>query len=201
VQGHSLRKFEQAGNVSMSLIRPDGIYYFDDAYTSDDYVTDEGDLGSRPIPWSLETNTQGANRAHDAWAYLQQVGLIVGGFTGSMRYGVRGIDLNGKQVNVSKKLTDNNPVLLDGMPFDLEDMLQVRRTMKEWFFFAGSTVDDEDQLLHSEGQINLVQYRYAPSTVNTGTEFGSIETFEYGVEGTLNASNGIPLPYIDRARP
>jgi hypothetical protein len=203
VQAQSLRKFEQDGQVVMSVIRPDGIYFFDDSYTLDDYVTGS-EIGSRAIPWLLETNTQGANRAHDAWAHLQQVGIVVGNFQGVMEYGVRGIDLNGKMINVRKLTRDGNPVPTDGTTFDLEDYLQIRRDLKEWFFYANSVVED-DVVQPSAGQLSLVQYRYLPSTVNTGYEFGSVETFEYGragnAEADRNTVNGVPMPYIDTGRP
>jgi hypothetical protein len=57
----------------------------------------------------------------------------------------------------------------------------------------------------SAGQISLVQYRYAPSTVNTGYEYGSVETFEYGRSSNAadarTTDSGVPMPYIDTRRP
>jgi hypothetical protein len=201
VQGQSPWKFEQGDEIVMSVVRPDGIFYFDDSYTVDDYVVGST-IAQRNIAWQVETNTQGANRAHDAWAHVQQLGIVLGNFQGHLRYGVRGYDFNGKRINISKVVTDTNSPGTDGMPFDLEDFLQIRRDMKEWFFYASSATDEEGALLHSEGQINLVQYRYTPSTVNTGYEFGSVETFEYGLGSPgPNSVNGIPIPYIDTGRP
>jgi hypothetical protein len=56
------------------------------------------------------------------------------------------------------------------------------------------------------GLIAVVQYRYTPVSVNVGTEFGSVETFEYGrnvADGGPDSysQNGIPLPYTDTQRP
>jgi hypothetical protein len=57
----------------------------------------------------------------------------------------------------------------------------------------------------SAGQINLLQYRYTPSTVNTGYEFGSVETFEYGRDTEFlspgETFNGVPRPMADTGRP
>lgn len=201
-QGVSLRKMEFGGKVGMSLVRPDGIYFFDEAYDRDDIVTGDLTVQTQFIPWKLETNTQGANRAHDAWANLQQVGLSVGNFIGEMHYGVRGLDVNGKRVEKLKVLGDHNDP--GDTKFDLEDYLKVQRTMKEWFFFAESALDDEGAVKPSTGQINLVQYKYTPVSVNVGYDYGSIETFEYGRDVALaesNTVNGIPVPMIDTRRP
>jgi hypothetical protein len=49
-----------------------------------------------------------------------------------------------------------------------------------------------------------VQYRYAPVSVNVGYEYGSVETFEYGRDVALaasNTANGIPVPALDARRP
>ena len=51
------------------------------------------------------------------------------------------------------------------LAFDLEDYLLVRRDLREWFFYAES-IDGEP----SFGQLNYVQYRYTPVTVNAGYE-------------------------------
>jgi hypothetical protein len=202
IQAHSLRKVEQGGQVYMSVIRPSGIYYFDETYGLDDYV-DAGVVKNRAITWKLETNTQGANRAHDAWAHLQQVGLTIGNFQGSMRYGVRSYDLHGKPVEYAKLVTDTDAP--GDLSFDLEDHLQVRRDLKEWFFFAES-IEVEGVPQPTFGQISVVQYRYTPVSVNVGYEYGSIETFEYGRSEALGSAdtlttNGTPRPYIDTRRP
>lgn len=198
VQGQSLRKIEQGGMVYMSLVHPSGIYYFDDGASTDDYVDDAGDVQTRNIPWLLETNTQGANRAHDAWSNLQQANIQVGFFTGEMEYGIRGKDVNGKDIEIRKVIRDN--AAPGSEAYDIEDFLLIRKVMKEWFFFAHSTVDDNDVVQPSSGQISLVQYRYTPSTVNTGYEYGSVETFEYGTQGDT-VFNGVPRPMIDEGRP
>lgn len=206
IQAHSLRKIEQNGKIYMSVVRPDGIYYLDPEYDLDDKVDVlGGNVGTRTIPWKLETNTQGANRAHDAWARLQQANIVVGNFTGAMRYGIKSWDINGKEVKVEKIYrSPHGDVALTDFPFDHEDMMRIGRDLKEWFFFAESVV--EDGVHHrSFGQINLVQYRYAPVSVNVGYEYGSVETFEYGhaaapLEDRTNI-NGIPIPMLDARRP
>ena len=201
VQGQSLRKIELGGKGLMALVRPDGIYYFDEDYASDDYV-DAGAVATRSIAWSLESNTQGANRAHDAWAHLQQANIQLGYFQGQLRYGIKGYDLHGKPVDISKIVRDSEAAGAEA--WDLEDNLLIRRDMKEWFFYAESVTED-DVVQPSAGQITLVQYRYTPSTVNTGYEFGSVETFEYGRAGNAadqrTTDNGVPMPYIDTRRP
>lgn len=203
----SLRKIERNDHVYMSVTTPDGIYYLDPDYDRDDYVdaADGRKIKTRYIPWRLETNTQGANRAHDAWAHLQQLNMILGNFRGSMKYGLRSWDINGKPVKIEKLV--HNLSLEDSMlPFDLEDYLLVRRDLKEWFFYAESILDDEGEVARSFGQINLVQYRYTPSTVNTGYEYGSVESFEYS-RAALNpidpgfTTNGTPQPMIDTRQP
>lgn len=206
IQAHSLRKIEQNGKIYMSVVRPDGIYYLDPEYDLDDKVDVLGGVvGIRTIPWRLETNTQGANRAHDAWCRLQQANITVGNFTGAMRYGIKSWDLHGKEVTVEKiyRSPQGDVPLLDE-PFDHEDMLLIRRDLKEWFFFAES-LEEAGEHHRSFGQINLVQYRYAPVSVNVGYEYGSVETFEYGHAGALLEDrtniNGIPIPVLDGRRP
>ena len=83
------------------MARPEGIFIFDEFKLTDDVATQNGTL-QRGIPWKLETNTQGANRAHDAWAHLQQANVTIGNFRGSMKYGIRGRDSKGFPVEVSK---------------------------------------------------------------------------------------------------
>ena len=57
----------------------------------------------------------------------------------------------------------------------------------------------------SYGQINLVQYRYTPVSVNVGYEYGSVETFDYArasaswTERLTDA--GVPTPANDPRRP
>jgi hypothetical protein len=113
--------------------------------------------------------------------------------------------MHGKTRTIEKITRDNGDVPDDGTMFDLEDKLLIRHDMSEWFFFA-SSVEEEGVVLPSSGQINLVQYRYTPTTVNVGYEQGSVETFEYGRDATgtapdSNTVNGVPKPFIDTGRP
>lgn len=206
IQACALRRIEVAGQIYMSVVRPDGIFCLDPELTHDDTVVPVG-LAVDPanITWRLETNTQGANRAHDAWAHLQQVGIVLGNFQGSMRYGVKGWDHHGQPVNVSKVIHDINPPDTENdLPFDLEDQLLVQRGMKEWHFYAESIEMDEVPQ-EGVGQISLVQYRYAPLSVNIGYEYGSVESFEYArateswTERTTDS--GVPIPFNDARRP
>lgn len=198
--GISLRKIEVGGRVVMSLIHPSGIYYFDELTSTDDFVSGDGTVLSQPIPWMFETNTQGANRAHDAWCHLQQLDAVFGFFTGALEFGVKGWDVHGQPIEKVKLVLAE-----DGSgtrAWDVEDFLLVERDMKEWFFFARSaTISGATQ--PSSGQVSLVQYRYAPISVNVGYEYGSVETFEYGRAGNANATtdNGVPTPFVDTRRP
>lgn len=204
VQGISLTKLEIDGRLYMSICRPEGIFVFDDQKMTDDVSASGGTL-QRTIPWKMETNTQGANRAHDAWAHLKQIGLVVGNYRGAIEYGIIGIDSNGKKVEIRKTANFNatDDLASRPLPFDIEDFLSIGRNLKEWRFFANSVVKAGVTQL-SYGQINLIQYRYAPVTVNVGYEYGSVETFEYERSSGLHESytdNGVPQPFIDTERP
>lgn len=203
IQAHSLHRLEFGGRVYMGVTRPEGIYYLDPETGLDETVQPDLSIAEVPIPWYLESNTQGANRAHDAWCHLQQVGVILGEFAGRMRFGIKSLDLNGKPVVVEKRVRDTDP--LTEKEWDIEENLLVRRDLREWYFYAGSALDDTGAVLPSYGQISLVQFRYTPSTVNTGYEFGSVETFEYGRDAAEAISsttvNGVPLPLLDSRRP
>ena len=172
---------------------------FSDASTS-------GGTLQKGIPWKLETNTQGANKAHDAWAHLQQANVTFGMWRGSIKYGVRGWDLNGRAVEVSKvyhRPLDEGDLANRPLPFDINDFLLIRRDLMEWYFFAES-ITEGTTVKPSHGRISYVQYRFAPISVNVGYEYGSIETFEYGrssIGATSNTDNGVPQPYIDTRRP
>lgn len=197
IQAQSLKKLEIGGKIYLAVVRPEAIYFVDELQT-----LDESPTGDKPIPWKLETNTQGANRAHDAWSHLRQVNITLGSFQGTMRYGIRGWDVNGQKVERAKIVRDLNVVDMHArpLPFDIEDFLLVARDLREWFFFAESVPDQM-----SYGQINLVQYRYTPISVNVGYEYGSVETFEYG-RASVNwtdrsTDNGVPIPAIDTRRP
>ena len=205
IQSNSLHKLEVQGKLYMAVVRPDALFVLDDLATMDQY-SDSGETSERAIPWKMETNTQGANRAHDAWAHLQQVNLTTGNFMGRLRYGIRGHDQHGKVVEVSKVTKDLRVVDLTSrpLPWDFEDMMLVRRDLKEWHLFAESVVE-AGVTQFSYGQLNLVQYRYTPVSVNVGYEHGSIETFEYGrasaaSDPATNYPNGVAAPYMDTAR-
>lgn len=202
VQAHSLRKLEVGGQLMMGVVRPDGIYGFDPMRSSDELV-DAGAIVEAPIAWQIETNTQGANRAHDAWAHLQQATLTLGDFLGAVRWGVRGQNVHGRWVDVSKTTRSDVEAPADGLPWDFEDQLLIREDLREWRLYA-SAVADGDTVEPFTGQLNLVQYRYTPVSVNVGYEQGSIETFAYGRNEVLGSdaytANGIPRPMVDAGR-
>lgn len=205
IQGNSLHRLEVGNKLYMAVVRPDAVFVLDDQRIQDEFSI-SGGTDLRPIPWRIETNTQGANRAHDAWAHLRQVNITLGNFIGKLRYGIRGHDLNGKSVVVEKITKDLRPVDLSTrpLPWDIEDHLLIRRDLKEWSLFAES-VEEDGEVQPSYGQINLVQYRYAPVSVNVGVEFGSVETFEYGraasaSDPATSYPNGVPATYVDMSR-
>jgi hypothetical protein len=196
IQGCALRVFNVGPTEVLGVTRPDGLYYLDTVARVDDYVGADRKVLQRPIPWRFETNTQGANRAHDAWAHVQQVQITLGNFLGSIRYGVRGHDVNGKHLQFEKTFVAEGVDENDGHTWDVDDILLIRRDMKEWFLF-GSSVDGEE----GWGSFNYAQYRYTPVSVNVGYEYGSVETFEYGSNPAAYSANGIPLPVMDYTRP
>jgi hypothetical protein len=199
IQAAALREFDISGHTYLGVTRPEGLYYLDPDYRRDDYVTDIREVYSRPIPWRVQTNTQGANRAHDAWAHVQQVQITLGAFQGKVRYGVTGLDLHGKLVDVSKIFADERRIFDTGYEWSIHDKMRVARDLMEWEFYAESLPDED-----GTGVLAVVQYRYTPVSVNVGTEFGSVETFDYGrnVEDGPNgyAENGIPRSYVDMRR-
>lgn len=202
IQANSLHKLEVNGKLHMAVVRPDAIFILDELATMDQY-SDSGETSERAIPWRMETNTQGANKAHDAWAHLQQVNITLGNFMGRMRYGIRGYDQHGKRVEVSKVTKDLDIVDLSTrpLPWDIEDYLRIARDLKEWRLFAES-VETDGVVAMSYGRINLVQYRYTPVSVNIGYEYGSVETFEYGRASAASDPatmypNGVPSPFVD----
>ena len=205
VQGISLSKLEIAGKLYVAIARPESIFVFDELKITDDTSASSGTV-QKGIPWKLETNTQGANKAHDAWAHLQQANVTFGMWRGSIKYGVRGWDLNGRAVEVSKvyhRPLDEGDLANRPLPFDINDFLLIRRDLMEWYFFAES-ITEGTTVKPSHGRISYVQYRFAPISVNVGYEYGSIETFEYGrssIGATSNTDNGVPQPYIDTRRP
>jgi hypothetical protein len=200
IQANSLKVITLGARVRLAVLGPQGISYLDPEHRLDDHVTALGEVQARPIPWFFETNTQGANRAHDAWAHLQQVQVMTGDFQGTMRYGVRGHSINGTHVHVEKVFADTTRIEDEVPTWDVDDMLLVRRDMKEWVFFAGSLPDEP-----GTGMVGAVQYRYTPVSVNVGYEYGSVESFEYGRNVSAGpdvyAANGIPTPMVDYSRP
>lgn len=210
VQGIALRKIELNDKIHMAVVKPDGIYIFNvEAGLDDVQHPSLGTTQQLAIPWLLETNIQGANRAHDAWCHLQQLEIQLGNFQGSMEYGVKGWTLNGKPLDVSKVVRDLEPSYPGIFPksWDLTDYLRVQYAgdaIKEWRFYANSVIE-EGVHRPSYGQINTIQYRFTPVSVNVGYEYGSVETFEYGRVVADSAEqltdSGTPTPFIDTRRP
>ena len=206
IQANSMHKLELGGKLYMAVVRPDAIFVLDDLQTQDEYSV-SGQTNLRAIPWRIETNTQGANRAHDAWAHLQKVTVTTGNWIGRFKYGIRGWDDNGKEIEVETifKSPHAPDLTTRPLPWDLEDALQVKKNMKEWRLFAGSINEPDGDVALSYGQLNLVQYAYTPVSVNVGYEQGSVETFEYGrassfADVATMYPNGIPAPYVDMTR-
>lgn len=209
IQAHSLKKLKVEDRVYMSVIRPEGIYLLDEDQDHDLMLTDRatGGLSLTSIEWSARTNTQGANRAHDAWAHVQQVTALFGSFTGKVRYGIRGVDIHGQKIDKSKIFHDmRSHSDARNRPWDIEDQLQIKHDLKEWEFYVGS-VTENGIVQSSFGSLVLVQYRYTPVSVNAQGEFGSVETFEYTrrtphTSATTSAPYplGVPAPYIDTGR-
>ena len=165
--GISLRKMAIGGKPVMSLTRPDGIYAFSEQFMMDAYNTGAAGgyvVSELPFHFEAETNTQGANRAHDAWAHLQQLIINIGNWKGGLRYGVRGKDVNGRAVEEMKTIRVNNdgttltPTMND--VYDQEDFLLVRRDMKEWTFRVESipTTFTEEVPIYESG------YNYATNS-------------------------------------
>ena len=199
VQGSALKRLELDGLLYMGIVSKGCIYVFDQEYDRDDvWNATTSKWGEAGIPWQAVTNTQGANKAHDAWAFLQQANVTFGNFTGECVYGIRGRDRHGQAIEVTKHYV--SPQLEGHSPFDRydqQDFLLVRRYMKEWEFFWQSADKPKNR---SYGSIGFVQYRYTPASVNTEYAYGSVETFEYQ-SNTAMYSNGTPLPYADTTKP
>ena len=196
IVGSSLRKLEMDGLLHMGVTCGPNIFVFDQEQDHDD-EWDGTAWVQRGIPWEIVTNTQGANKAHDAWCRLQQVNVTFGNFTGECIYGIRGKDIHGQPVEVSKHFISQARWHSPLDRFDQEDMLLVQRDLKEWQFFWRSAPKPKKR---SYGSVNYVQYRYAPISVNVGYAFGSVETFEYGQRDST-FSNAIPIPFADTNKP
>ena len=198
IQANSLNVFSVRNRARLVVGTVDGLLYLDEDALVDDYIP-AGNvyIGRRAIPWYFETNTQGASRAHDAWAHLQGLLVTLGNFGGTMKYGVRGKTVNGTEHEVEKEFTWFRREDSLSPEWNVEDQLLVRRDFKEWIFY-GSSVGDTP----SWGEISSVQYRYTPVSVNVGYEYGSVETFEYGSRvRDVNVENALPHPFADRSGP
>ena len=208
VQGIALRKLQIGDKLYMAIVKPDAIFIFDELAYQDEYADGAGTL-LRNISWKLETNTLGANRAHDMWAHVYQAQIHAGDWLGSFEWGVRGYDVNGRLIE-KKKIShtpqnDDGVVLADGGVTggvdlgDATDFMQIQRDLMEWTVFANSI-----EGRHSFGQIDFVQFLLMQQSTNVNSELGNLETFEY----TRNARhgnneltrNGVPMP-MNTGRP
>lgn len=213
VQGIALRKLQIGDKLYMSIVKPDAIFIFDELSYADEYA-EGADTQLRNIKWRLETNTLGANRAHDAWAQFYQAQIHAGDWVGQFEWGIRGFDVHGREV-VKKKIShspqDNTGVTLtNGMIGggvdlgDATDFMQIKRDMMEWTLFAESVVGDDDVTKMSYGQIDFVQFMLMQQSTNVKTELGNIQTFEYqrnARNGNDNVTrNGVPMP-MNTTRP
>lgn len=202
IPAYELKRIELNGRIYMGVVRPESIYFLDDLAWMDESPT-----GESAIPWFLQTNTQGVNRAHDQDSRLQQVSPTFGNFFGTARYGISAWNIDGKPIDKNKVY--RQPVEVDfsenPLPWDHEDSLLIREGVQEFYFNAGSVVDAEGNVLPSYGQISLVQYRMTPLSTNIGYERGSVETYEYmnadNAWQRRTAINGIPIPEVDPRRP
>lgn len=202
IPGTSLRKLEVDGLLYMAVTSGSGIYILDPEKDTDDVlvVTEEVAAWEQVgIAWEIETNTQGANRQHDAWAWLQQVNVTFGNFTGECEYGIRGVDVYGQPVEVTKKFVSPQVVSHDPLErYDQGDFLQIGKTLKEWRFFWKSLPTPKRK---SYGSLCFVQYTFTPASVNVDYALGSVETFEYGSNPGPAFSNGTPVPFADTRIP
>ena len=197
VPGTSLRKLEVEGQLFMSITYDRSIYVFDPEKDNDDRLvgTEWKEVG---IQWEIETNTQGANNAHDAWAYVQQLEVVFGNFTGECEYGIRGVDVNGKDVEISKTYRSPQERSHDPLVrYDQMDYLRIERTLREWTFFWRSLPKPKRR---TYGSVSYVQYRYTPATVNVGYAHGTVQSFEYG-KPTPMFFNGVAVPFADTRMP
>lgn len=202
IPAYELKRVELDGRIYMGVVCPETIYFLDELAW-----LDEHDGSTTAIPWFLQTNTQGVNRAHDQDSRLQQVTPTFGNFYGTCRYGISAWDVDGKPLDKDKVY--RQPVLVDftenPLPWDHEDALLIRKGIQEFYFNAGSVVDKDGVVLPSYGQISNVQYRMMPLSTNVGYERGSTETYEYWNADAIwqrrTAINGIPIPEIDPRRP
>lgn len=202
IPAYELKRIELHGRNHMAVVCPETIYFLDELAWLDEHET-----GTTAIPWFMQTNTQGVNRAHDQDSRMQQVTPTFGNFYGTCRYGISAWNVDGKPVDINKVY--RQPVEVDfstnPLPWDHEDALLIREGIQEFYFNAGSVVDENGVVQPSYGQISNVQYRMMPLSTNVGYERGSVQTYEYKNAGAAwqrrTAINGIPIPEIDPRRP
>lgn len=198
VQANSLHTLEIGGKIHMAITRPDAIFIFDTRETLDEF-SDSGETSFRAIPWKIETNTQGANRAHDAWCRLAQANITLGNFIGSMRYGIRGWDRNGRRIDESKIVKSNVELLEDDpagvdlrarpLPWDMEDYLEINRDLKEWVFYA------ESLPTYSGLSINLAEnsnFSHSPDGVRPGRQSDRDDPLGSAGSSSLAQADSIP---------
>ncbi|QJD52897.1 hypothetical protein SEA_PHEDRO_45 [Microbacterium phage Phedro] len=212
VQGIALRKLQIGDKLYMAIVKPDAIFIFDELSFADEYAQGADTL-LRNIPWKLETNTLGANRAHDAWAQLYQAMIHAGDWIGSFEWGIRGTDVRGNPVEVKKishtpqentGVTLINGIVGGGVDLgDATDWLQIKKDLMEWTLFVRSIEKDGETVMFY-GQIDFVQFMLMQQSTNVNTELGSIETFQYqrnARNGNNNVTrNGVPMP-MNTSRP
>jgi hypothetical protein len=206
VQGIALKKLQIGDKLFMAVVKPDAIFILDEYEYDDEYANGAATL-QKNIPWKLETNTLGANKAHDVAGLVKQANIHVGNFIGSLEWGIRGYDVNGHKFDIHKRTHQTQD---GGIPTndlgDMMDFLRVERNAIEWTFYANSIngplpAGGAAVTWPFYGQIDFVQFMLLQLSANIGSERGSIETFEYqrnayrGVEtGTLITRNGVPEP-------
>ena len=206
VQGIALHKLQIGHKLFMAVVKPDAIFIFDDMSYADEYA-EGADTQLKNIPWQLETNTLGANRAHDAWANLYQAEIHAGDWLGTFEWGIRGYDVHGRYIEIKKishtPQDDTGVDLSNGRVGggidlgDATDWLEVKKDMMEWTLFIRSVKDGVETKM-SYGQLDFVQFRMMQLSTNVNGELGSIETFEY-MRNARNGNNsvtrnGAPMP-------
>lgn len=199
VVGTSIKRLELDGLLYMAIASGPSIFVFDPEYDHDDvWDPATSTWKEEGIPWEAVTNTQGANKAHDAWSHLAQANVTFGNFTGECVYGIRGYDRHGRLVEVEKHYVSPQLDRHDPLEqYDQQDYLHIRRDLKEWEFFWRSHDKPKNR---SYGSVNFVQYRYLPISVNVGYAYGTVETFEYS-GSPAHFSNGVPMPQADTNKP
>jgi hypothetical protein len=191
--------------VYMSVMAQEGLFILDPEYYWDDYAAEEAVDGvaiqtikQKPIPWKMRMNTQGANRAHDAWSHLHQAELSMGNFIGALSYTIKGVDSLGMDVEKTKIMRSS--VERTDTPWSQNDVLHVGRDMREWILEMQSLPGEQ-----SVGSILTMQYRYSPISVNVGMNDGVVESFEYARNARLGADaytdNGVGRPTFYRGQP